>query len=114
VSQDPLLLSFVIDSLLNNAIKYSPANGEVTIAGRRRGNQFEISVKDNGPGVPEPKQAELFQAFSRSEQAGQDFSVQGAGLSLYLDKLIVDYLGGSISLESQAGQGTKVTFTLPA
>jgi signal transduction histidine kinase/sugar lactone lactonase YvrE len=114
VNQDPLLVSFVLDSLLNNAIKYSPQNSEITITGGQHSGGVEISVADRGLGIPEDKQAQLFEAFGRAENAAVDFNTQGAGLSLYLDRLVMDYLGGQIALSSQPGQGTTVAFNLPA
>jgi signal transduction histidine kinase len=113
ITQDQLLLSFVIDSLLNNAIKYSPNSSEITIDGKRRGNSVELSVHDNGPGIPQSKQPELFAPFSRAENAAQSFNTQGAGLSLYLDKLVMEYLGGDINLQS-TGSGTTVSLSIPA
>ena len=114
VNQDGLLVSFVVDSLLSNAIKYSPPGGEVRIKGGKRGRKLEMTVEDKGVGIAADKQASLFQPFAKAENAVQDFNAQGAGLSLYLDKLLMDYLDGQITLDSKPGQGTSVSISLPA
>jgi signal transduction histidine kinase len=112
LNQDPLLLSFVIDSLLSNAIKYSPNHGEIRIGGKLTGHGVELGVEDHGPGIDQAKQAQLFEPFSRAENTAADFNTQGVGLSLYLDKLVMGYLGGEIDLDSQAGKGTRVSLSL--
>jgi signal transduction histidine kinase len=114
LNQDPLLLSFVIDSLLSNAIKYSPQGGQIELSSRRSHGGIQIYVRDSGPGIEEAKQAQLFQPFSRAENAAEDFNRQGAGLSLYLDKLVMQYLGGRIDIDSRPGAGTTMSFSLPA
>jgi signal transduction histidine kinase len=114
LSQDPLLLTFVIDSLLSNAIKYSPQGGEITINSRQRHDWVELFVKDSGPGIDEAKQAQLFQPFSRAENAAEDFNRQGVGLSLYLDRLVMSYLGGNLEINSKPGAGTTMRVGIAA
>jgi signal transduction histidine kinase/DNA-binding beta-propeller fold protein YncE/chitodextrinase len=112
LNNDPLLLGFVLDSFLNNAIKYSPNGAEIRLSSSRGRHGLEISVQDQGPGIEADKLSQLFQPFSRAENAARDFNVEGAGLSLYLDKLITRYLGGDIGLDSTPGRGTKAILTL--
>jgi signal transduction histidine kinase len=112
VYQDSLLLSFALDVVINNAIKYSPGNHDITITGTKHGNKVRITVADQGPGIPQSKLAELFQPFSRVEDAAKDFDQQGMGLGLYLDKLIMAYLGGDIEVQSSP-KGTAMKLELP-
>lgn len=114
LDQDKNLVSFVISTILDNAISYSPQNGQVDIHAsfNETKDKVLLSFKDSGPGIPQEKQQLLFKPFSRTEGA-EDFTHQGLGLSLYLDKLIARYLGGDISLLSQPNSGTQVNVMLP-
>jgi two-component system, OmpR family, sensor histidine kinase CiaH len=114
LNQDPLLLQFVLDSLVNNAIQYSPEGKFIDIISRRSGANTDIFVRDQAGGIATEKLAILFQPFSRAENVEEHFEHQGLGLSLYLDKLIMRYLGGAIQAESKAGQGTSIKLRLPA
>lgn len=111
-TQEIELLSFVLQSLLDNAIAYSKPGSSIDIDAVANPIETIITVKDYGKGVPEQKLGLLFQPFSRVEGA-MDFNHQGMGFSLYLDKIIMEYLGGSIEFESQPGKGATVTLHLP-
>jgi signal transduction histidine kinase len=112
LNQDPLLLSFVLDSLVNNSIKYSPVGGQIVLSSKQQGNQVQLSLSDQGPGIPQDKASQLFQPFSRVENVATDFNQQGSGLSLYLDRLILKYLGGDVSL-APTKQGARVEVRVP-
>jgi len=114
LNQDPLLLEFVLDSVVNNAVQYSPQGGQIDIISRRDGAYTSIFVRDQGAGIPAEKLAVLFQPFGRAENVEEHFEHQGLGLSLYLDKLIMRYLGGGIRAESPSGQGTLIKLRLRA
>jgi signal transduction histidine kinase len=114
LNQDPLLLEFVLDSIVNNAVQYSPEGRFIDIISRRSGAFTDIFVRDQAGGIAAEKLAILFQPFSRAENVEEHFEHQGLGLSLYLDKLIMRYLGGAIQAESQAGQGTSIKLRLPS
>lgn len=105
------LLAFVVGTVLDNAIEYSPPQGEITVAARQNQTLLNIAVTDHGPGIPEDKRFALFQAFSKAEGT-EVFDHKGAGFSLYLDKLIMSYLLGDIAIESASPQGTTVTLRL--
>lgn len=111
---DSLLVTYVLDSLISNAIKYSPPQGRISINGSRRGGRLSMEVRDAGPGIPEAKLSELMQPFSRVEDTTANFNTEGAGLSLYLDKLILKYLGGRLSLSAGLTGGTIASFDMPA
>lgn len=107
----PELLTFVIHTIVDNAIEYSPPQSRVEVSAMQSGHMLTIAVIDHGPGIPAAKHDLLFQAFSKVE-GSQVFNHEGMGFSLYLDKLIMDYLLGSITVEGVHPQGTKVTLAL--
>ncbi|HVW22986.1 MAG TPA: ATP-binding protein [Candidatus Saccharimonadales bacterium] len=104
-TQNPDLLAQVLGSLLDNAVSYSPAQSSVSIHADAEPHQNSLVVTDHGAGIPQEKLSQLFQPFSRIEGA-EDFSHEGLGFSLYLDKLIMLYLGGDIAIESTPNQAT--------
>lgn len=110
LTSDRSYLRIVVDNLVTNALKYSPAGAKVGLRIANGGSTVEISVTDAGPGIPEAEQANVFLKFVRGRNAG---GTAGAGLGLYLVKRIVGRLGGNITLESQPGAGTTFTLRLP-
>ena len=114
LKQDGLLLEFVINSLVDNAIEYSPQGGHIDIISRPRKPDVNIFVRDEGSGLTKEKIEALFQPFSRAEDVEKSFGHEGLGMSLYLDRLIMHYLGGQIAAESQPGKGTVIKLRLPS
>jgi signal transduction histidine kinase len=110
--QDPLLLEFVLNSLIENAVEFSPPGRHVDIISRRRKEFVELFVRDEGSGIEREKLTSLFQPFFKTE-TGERFTHQGMGLSLYLDKLVVNYVGGEIAADSQVGKGTVMKIRFP-
>jgi signal transduction histidine kinase len=106
------LADYVLETVLDNAIAYSPKGGVVRIQAAKDSARTTITVIDSGVGIPSEKQLLLFEPFSRIETA-EDFTHQGMGFSLYLDRAIMQYLGGDIAVQSDAGHGTTVTLTFP-
>lgn len=102
----------VILNLLDNALKFTPGGGQVTVKANIAGEAVEVEVKDTGVGIPQEKQDRLFVPYSRV--ASDDAEFAGLGLGLSLCKNIIELHGGSIWIESQKDQGTTVRFTLPA
>lgn len=113
ITQDALLVEYVIDSIIDNAITYSPENQTIKISTKRKGDIGKISIEDRGPGIDKSKILFLFQPFSSAEDP-KNYEHEGIGLSLYLGKLIMLYLGGNIDAESKIGRGTviKLNFRL--
>jgi len=109
----PGLVAYVLQTVLDNALTYSKADGAVDITTRTADGGVTITVTDRGEGMPAAKVSQLFQPFFKIEGA-ERFNHEGMGFNLYLDKLIMEYLGGTISLVSQKGHGTTVTLHLPA
>jgi PAS domain S-box-containing protein len=102
----------VLNNLLSNALKYSPEGGEVRVGGWGEDDEVVLYVADQGIGIPESEQGNLFQRFYRVDSSLRR-STQGAGLGLFLCRTIVEAHGGRIWLRSEPGKGTTVFFTLP-
>ncbi len=101
----------VLEHLLSNAMHYTPAGGRVTVRTTPGPRSVEIEVADNGIGVPPEQQDRLFHEFFRATNARQICG--GTGLGLSIVQAVVERLGGRISIDSNPGQGTKVSLSLP-
>lgn len=112
VPGDEQRLTQVLSNLLSNAIKYSPAGGQITMAGKVSSGQVEISVSDEGVGFSPAQGERLFDRFYRVDNA-LTRETQGAGLGLYIVRSIIEAHGGRIWAESQPGRGATFHFTLP-
>jgi signal transduction histidine kinase len=110
--QNTSLLLLVLKSVLDNAVAYSSQSGSIELAVDVSSVPHAITITDHGTGITADKQAALFQPFFKAEGA-EEFNREGMGFSLYLDKLIMAYLGGDIALESTPGELTRVLITLP-
>lgn len=98
-------------NVLDNALKYTPTGGHVSVSGACRTQSVEIIVADDGSGVAEADMPHLFRRFYRAAAVRGD--APGSGLGLAICDAIVKRHGGRISLESAPGRGTRVTVTLP-
>ncbi len=108
---DPARLRQVMLNLLSNAIKYNRRGGLVRVEVVRDPYFVHITVRDNGLGMSDEQRANLFQPFNR---LGREHSgVEGSGIGLVLVRQLVGLMGGELSLESRAGEGTAVRVTLP-
>jgi PAS domain S-box-containing protein len=103
----------VVINLLSNAIKFSPRGSSVTVALANLGTLTEISVTDQGPGIPAEDQNMIFEKFSQSKSATQSTAIKGTGLGLAISKLIAEAHGGSIGVESELGKGSKFFIRIP-
>jgi signal transduction histidine kinase len=104
-------LTQVLINLVGNAIKFTDA-GEVAINAEAHNGSFYVSVRDTGPGISAADQAKLFQEFQQADNAITR-KKGGTGLGLAISKRIIEMHGGRIWVESQPGQGSTFTFTLP-
>lgn len=112
ISGDRDHLEQVVGSLLDNAMKYSPAGGDVTISVTKEGDEALIVVVDRGMGIPRDQLSKVFDLFYRTAEA-ESRRTPGLGLGLYITRGIVERHGGRIWMESEPGQWTKVTVALP-
>lgn len=99
----------VLSNLIGNALKFSPKGSVIKLSARTHGNEIEISVSDNGPGIPAEKIAQIFDRFSQLKTNDR----RGLGLGLFISKWIVEAHNGKIRVNSEVGQGSTFTFTLP-
>jgi signal transduction histidine kinase len=111
VMVEPNLMEQVLTNLIENAVKYSPRGGKVTISGARVNGQVKITVLDEGVGIPLGDMDHLFERFHRGEK-GQS-KIRGTGLGLYISKTIIEAHGGRMEAISQSGKGSQFSFTLP-
>ena len=112
VAGDPGQLDRVLTSLLSNAVKFTPEQGEIHVSVKTAGHMVEIGVSDTGLGIPARDQAELFTRFFRASNAVHR-SIPGTGLGLAIVRTIIDNHGGEIAVQSQEGKGTTVTVRIP-
>jgi len=108
---DERRLTQVLLNLVGNAIKFTDA-GEVVVRARADNGSFNLSVRDTGPGIGEADQAKLFQEFQQADNSITR-AKGGTGLGLAISKRIIELHGGTIWVESQLGQGSTFSFTLP-
>lgn len=111
IAADRSSLSEVIVNLVDNAIKYSSEGGLIVVSAKPIDNFVEVSVQDNGIGIPGALLPHIFDKFYRSHRSREN--TVGTGLGLYITKAIVESHGGSISVRSDEGHGTTFSFTIP-
>lgn len=109
---DPDRFAQVIDNLVNNAVKYTPAPGAVDVRLWQHADDLVLEVADTGPGLSESEQSHVFERFYRTASATEQ-AVQGIGVGLSVVKAIVEAHGGVIELESNPGAGTRFEVRLP-
>jgi signal transduction histidine kinase len=113
VSADADRLAQVLDNLLDNALRHSPAGAEVTITLSATVAEVSCAVADTGPGIPAQHLPFIFERFYRADPA-RSRSLGNSGLGLAIARALVLAHSGRISADSVEGQGTTVTFSLPA
>ena len=106
-------LKEVMINLISNAIKYSPAGGEVNVRMKMDESNLRIEVEDHGIGISKEHQSKLFEAFYRVDSS-HTASIPGTGLGLTIVKAIVEHHGGRCSLSSEVGKGTAFSLLIPA
>ncbi|HEY7195725.1 MAG TPA: GAF domain-containing protein [Gaiellaceae bacterium] len=109
---DPEKVAQVLQQLVENAVKFSPEGGTITVAARRRSDYVEVRVADEGIGIPRADRERIFTKFFRTEGAPTTAS-KGTGLGLFLVRGLLAAMGGRISVESVEGRGSTFTFELP-
>jgi PAS domain S-box-containing protein len=113
VAADREKLRQIVTDLVDNAVKYSPQGGTVRIAARRRDDTVEVTVDDEGIGIPEAEQSRIFAKFYRAESGGRDLASGGTGLGLFIAKELLAAMRGRIWVRSREGDGSSFVFSLP-
>jgi signal transduction histidine kinase len=112
VSVEPDRIRQILVNLITNAHEYSPEGASIGVKARVIGDEVEVSVSDDGPGIPEKQLDHIFERFVRGD-AGLTQRVGGTGLGLAISKSLVELHGGSIEAESTPGEGSTFRFRLP-
>jgi len=101
----------VLQNLVDNAVKYSPARGDVHVSAHQEDGVVRIAVTDEGPGIPAEDQRLIFEKFGRSNAGG---AKPGTGLGLFISRSIAEAHGGTLAVESEPQRGSCFTLELPA
>ncbi len=112
VAADRRLLATLLDNLLDNAVKYNRPGGRVSVGCRREGGALVLEVRDTGVGMPSEELPRIFERFYRIDRA-RSRETGGTGLGLSIVKHIVELHGGSVSVESEPGEGSAFYVRLP-
>ena len=99
----------VLSNLIGNSLKFTPKRGTIDLSIRKQETQVEISITDNGPGIPEQAKAQIFERFSQLKMNDR----RGLGLGLFIAKWIVEAHKGRIWVTSEVGKGSRFSFTIP-
>jgi PAS domain S-box-containing protein len=109
---DPDKVRQVFNILVENALRYSPRGGTVTVGARRNADRVEVRVVDEGIGIPAAERERIFRKFYRAESAARD-GAAGTGLGLFIARELVTAMGGRIWVDSTEGEGSSFAFELP-
>jgi signal transduction histidine kinase len=110
IRADPHEIEHVIMNILDNAIKYSNTDSEVSVSSSSLANKAEVKIVDHGMGIPEKNLNLIFEPFFRGDKSRDKFKTEGYGLGLAITKDIIESYGGTISISSKPGKGS--TFTI--
>jgi len=105
-----VLIERVLCNLVENAAKYSPADGEIRISAALAGDFVDLAVSDEGAGFPVPESGQLFEMFVRGHS---ESATPGTGLGLAICRAIVDAHGGRMRVESPPSGGGRIVVSLP-
>jgi two-component system, OmpR family, phosphate regulon sensor histidine kinase PhoR len=112
IAADRRRLAEVLQNLVDNAIQYTPAGGQIMVSGSQTDSEVVITVSDTGIGIPQADQPRIFERFYRVDVA-RSREVGGTGLGLAIAKHLVEVHGGRIWVESEVGRGSSFHFSVP-
>ena len=113
IEADAKMLNQVFTNLIGNAIKFTPAEGKITVSVEATDTVIKCSVKDTGLGIPPESVKRIFDKFEQSKIMPQDTNTKGSGLGLAIAREIIELHGGKIWAESELGRGSSFIFVLP-
>jgi signal transduction histidine kinase len=113
VQGDPARLDQVISNLVANALRYTPRGGEIILAAEPVKDSLQITVKDNGAGIPMEDQPYIFDRFWKGDRSRSRAGGAGSGLGLAISRNLVLAHGGDIRVESELGAGTTFIIAIP-
>ncbi len=113
VNFDKIRITQVLNNLVSNSLKFTPAGGKITIFGEINPDSVTVSVSDTGMGISEEDQKDLFSKFYQIRKTPHELEKKGTGLGLYIVKGVVEAHGGQVGVKSEVSQGTTISFTLP-
>ena len=103
----------ILGVLVDNAVRYSPDGGTVTVSVRRKADKVELEVADEGIGIPAAERDRIFRKFYRAEASTRDGGQGGTGLGLFIAQGLVGAMGSRIDVHSVEGEGSSFSFELP-
>ncbi len=109
---DKDLVQQVIYNLLDNAVKFTPENGTITVFAKNDGEFTRVSIKNSGPGISEEEIARIFERFYKVDKS-RSYDTKGVGLGLYIVKTIINMHDGEIFASSKQGEYTEFAFEIP-
>ena len=112
VHVDRYLISRVISNLLENAYKFTPPHGRITVAATIQSHALHVTVADTGPGVPSPLRQAIFEKYRQLQVTGTE-AQNGAGLGLTFCKMALEAQGGEITVYASPTNGAQFEFILP-
>jgi signal transduction histidine kinase len=113
VAADKSLITQVVTKLIDNAIKYSPERTTITVSTVLEAETVRLIVEDRGYGIPPESIDRIWEKFYRVERNGQEKHEESTGLGLSFIKEVVGQHGGTVTVESEVGRGSRFSFTLP-
>jgi signal transduction histidine kinase len=111
ISADEKRIRQVIQNLITNAMKASETGGEILVAATLQNECIKVEVRDNGQGISKDDLPHIFEPYYRAQSVAEKY--EGLGLGLTLSKRIIELHGGEIWVESELGEGSTFTFTIP-
>ena len=106
------LIQQVIYNLLDNAVKFTPENGTITVSAKPVDRGVCVSIRNSGAGVSNEEISRIFERFYKVDKS-RSFDIKGVGLGLYIVKTIINMHDGTIRASSKEGEYTEFSFTLP-
>ena len=113
VEVDQARITQVLNNLISNSLKFTPANGKIKVLLKAGDGFITVSVSDNGMGIAESEQKDLFSKYYQIRTTPHQLAKKGTGLGLFIVKGIVEAHGGKVGVNSKPGEGTTIYFTLP-